>query len=116
MDKKDFLAITEKIYHRIFDAFDEIDPDLAEADLHSDNVMIEFANGVTFVINRQVPTSQIWLATKGHGYHFDYLEEKGHWICDKTGREFFELLGEEVAAQIGQPFQIDEASPSDRGN
>ncbi|MDT8445526.1 MAG: iron donor protein CyaY [bacterium] len=106
MKDSEFVQRTQKIYDRVFDAFDEIDPDLAEADESSDNVRITFANGVVFVLNRQRPLHQVWLATKKNGYHFNLDEGQDAWICDKTGKELFSLLAEEISGQLGKPFKV----------
>lgn len=106
MEPSEFTKKTKLVYDQIFDGFDDIDPDIAEAEDSADNVRITFANGTVFVINRQRPTSQIWLATKRSGYHFNYTQENNTWVCDKSGAELFELLGKEISEQIKQPFSF----------
>ncbi len=106
METTQFYPMTEAIYDQIWQGFEDIDPDLAEADRSADNLRITFANKTVFVINRQGATSQIWLATKRSGYHFNYDEAKAQWVCDKTGTEFFELLGREITKEINQPFSF----------
>lgn len=106
MKDSEFVQRTQKLYDRVFDAFDDIDPDVAEADETSDNVKITFANGTVFVLNRQRPLHQVWLATKKNGYHFNLDEAQDVWICDKTGKELMSLLSEEISAQLGQPFKL----------
>jgi len=106
MEPKEFIELTKTVYNRIFDAFDSIDPDEAEADQNLDNVSISFANGTTFVINRQSAVQQIWLATNRVGLHFSYQEGSQSWTCDKTGQEFFKLLSESVSQQMQQTIQI----------
>ncbi|MDH5560952.1 MAG: iron donor protein CyaY [Deltaproteobacteria bacterium] len=106
MTQDEFQKVTQSLFNLIFKSFDEIDPDEAEADLSSDNIKIQFANKTQFVINRQMATSQIWLATRSKGYHFNYIAKDENWICDKTGSEFFSLLEKEIAAELGNPFQM----------
>ena len=106
MESVEFNRRTKTIYDQIFDAFDDIDPDIAEVDESADNVKISFANGTIFVINRQRPTSQIWVATKKSGYHFNFDAEKDSWVCDKTGADLFQLLSSEISEQMNQPFQF----------
>ena len=45
---------------------------LVEADYNLDSISICFGDGTRFVVNRQPPVKQLWLATKDKGYHFDY--------------------------------------------
>ena len=107
MEPSQFNAKTKAVYDRIFDAFEEIDPDLAEADETSDNVKITFASGTVFVINRQRPLSQLWLATKKQGLHFNYDADQDQWVEDKhDGEEFFSLLAREISEQLGQSFRF----------
>jgi len=109
MDRKEFINKTEEIYQRIFDAFEEIDPDIVEAEIQLDNITISFENGTRFVLNRQAATSQIWLATKKTGYHFDFDPKKNAWICDKSGDELFEILSQSISELISQPFHFPES-------
>lgn len=68
------------------------------------NVMtLSFANGTKIVVNRQEPLHQVWLATKAGGYHFTLHND--HWICDRTGAEFWTLLASSCSMQAGE--QID---------
>ena len=100
MDRKEFINKTEEIYQRIFDAFEEIDPDIVEAEIQLDNITISFENGTRFVLNRQAATSQIWLATKKKGYHFDFDPDKNAWISDRDGGELFEILSQSISELI----------------
>jgi len=106
LESNEFNQKTKLVYDQIFEGFDDLDPDIAEAEESTDNVRITFANGTVFVINRQRPTSQIWLATKRSGYHFNHQAETNQWVCDKSGSELFALLSQEISEQIGQPFSF----------
>ena len=106
MENTKFKELTSEIYEMIFDSFEEFDPDEVEADLYLDNVTITFANGTRFVVNRQVPVSQLWLATKRNGYHFNYQEESGSWVCDKTAKDFWSIFSQEVSEVLGREFSL----------
>lgn len=106
IDEKIFKQITTKMYDQIFDAFDDYDPDDVEADANLDNVSITFANGIKFIINRQTPVRQIWLATKKEGLHFTYNEENGQWIDPKSGEEFYKVFSKNVSEMLGKPFEL----------
>lgn len=104
LDEKTFNQLTVQVYNQVYQAFENIDPDDAEADFNLDNISVLFRDGKRFVVNRQPPTRQIWLATDKKGLHFNYDMQKQQWICDKNGSEFFEYLNECVSAKLGYPF------------
>ena len=107
MDNKDFIELTTQIYEKVFSAFEGVDPDEAEADMHLDHVVIEFSDGTKFIVNRQPPVHQLWLATKTRGFHFNYDEEKQAWISDKEGHEeFFDVLEKHVSKHLGRTFSF----------
>ena len=106
LEPADFVRLTKEVYDRIFDAFEDYDPDLVEAFESSDNVRITFSSGTVFVINRQRPLSQLWLATKKQGLHFNYDPDQDLWVADKTGEEFFKVLAREITQTLGQPFNF----------
>ena len=105
MDEKTFHQLTKKLYERVMRSFEDFDPDEAEADFHLDNVAVTLLNKTKFVVNRQPPVRQIWLATKRQGLHFNYDAGRDQWICDKSGREFYEVFDENVSEVIGRPFR-----------
>lgn len=109
MEGKKFTTECKKVYQRVFDAFEEIDPDIAEAEIQLDNISITFEDGTCFVLNRQAAKSQIWLATKRRGYHFNFDPEKKVWICDKEGRELFEVLSQSINEKISQKISFPES-------
>ncbi|MBL0691031.1 MAG: iron donor protein CyaY [SAR324 cluster bacterium] len=92
MDIDKFKRITKQLYKKVIDEFDKIDPDEAEANYHLDNISITFGDGTIFVINRQPPVYQLWLATKSKGYHFLYNDDSGKWLSTKTNEEFYLVL------------------------
>lgn len=106
MEQKKFNNLTNLVYEQVFAAFDGYDPDEVEADKHLDHVVIEFSDGTKFIVNRQPPIQQLWLATRTSGFHFNYNEESKSWISDKTGEEFFAVLAENVSKQLRKPFSF----------
>jgi CyaY protein len=106
MDLITYNELAKQAFKRIDDAFEDIDPDEAEAELRSDNISITFENGEIFIVNKQAPTRQIWLAALKSAYHFNYNETNKIWICGKTNRELFELLSEKTSSLINQKIKI----------
>ena len=106
MNKQQFLELTKQTYNQVYEAFEKYDPDEVEVDYGLDNLVIEFANKVKFVVNRQTPVFQLWLATKNKGFHFDYNEQQQAWICDKSGKKFNDILSEHVTSILKKKFSL----------
>ena len=107
MDIAEFNDLTKHIYNKVFESFEKYDPNLVEADYNLDSISICFGDGTRFVVNRQPPVRQLWLATKNKGYHFDYSKKKKKWICNKTQRDFTDVFNESVSQMIKQTYKIE---------
>jgi CyaY protein len=93
MEESKFLQLAEQAFKRVMDAFDAIDPDVAEAFMASDVLTIAFANGVRCVLNTQRPVRQLWCAARASAWHFDYDPATGQWRSDKNrDDELFAVL------------------------
>jgi CyaY protein len=93
MDEAQFLKLADKTFKRVMDAFDAIDPDVAEAYMAADVLTIAFANGIRCVLNTQRPVRQLWCAARASAWHFDYDEASGQWRSDKNREdELFAVL------------------------
>jgi CyaY protein len=93
MDEAQFLNLADKTFKRVMDAFDAIDPDVAEAYMAADVLTIAFANGIRCVLNTQRPVRQLWCAARASAWHFDYDEASGQWRSDKNREdELFAVL------------------------
>ena len=76
-----FIALVEATLNRLAVMVETLDID-ENLDIEQSNGMltIEFPNGKQFVINRQIPTQQIWLSSPiSGGLRFDYYEEEKIW-------------------------------------
>ncbi|RWR02758.1 frataxin-like protein [[Pantoea] beijingensis] len=108
MNDSEFHRLADSLMLTIEERLDE-NNDHGDADIDYENnggtLTLSFENGSKIVINRQEPLHQIWLATKAGGYHFELKNE--HWICNRSGFEFWQLLEEACAAQSGEkiPFK-----------
>lgn len=83
-----------------FEALDE-DPDVATA---AGVINVTFANGVVFVFSRQPPTEQLWLATPGGGFHYEWDNAADDWRDTKTGELFRAVVVSELAEHAGIQF------------
>lgn len=81
----------------------------ANLDYESANDMLTlmFSNASVAIISRQSAISQLWLAARSGGFHFDYDHEKSSWICTANGRDLRDMLQEicEVQGGVALSFQ-----------
>ncbi|MDP3277318.1 MAG: iron donor protein CyaY [Deltaproteobacteria bacterium] len=101
MDESQYLALADKTFRKILDAFDNIDPDQAEAYMAGDVLTIAFANGIRCVINTQRPVRQVWLASRASAWHFDYNAELDRWVSDKDANEQLFATVREIVLREG---------------
>ncbi|MBL8678106.1 MAG: iron donor protein CyaY [Myxococcales bacterium] len=87
MEEARYLKLADKTFKRVMDAFDAVDPDVAEAFMAADVLTIAFANGVRCVLNTQRPVRQLWCAARASAWHFDYDEASDTWVSDKNKAE-----------------------------
>ncbi|WP_411751831.1 iron donor protein CyaY [Serratia sp. (in: enterobacteria)] len=101
MNDSEFHQLADQLILNIEQTLDDFDGD-ADIDYETNGgvMTLSFENGSKIVINRQEPLHQVWLATKAGGYHFNYRDES--WQCDRSGREFYELLSEAASTQSGE--------------
>ena len=78
MDESRFNQLADDVMIAIEEAIDNSGADI-DYDNVADILTLEFSDQSRIIINRQTPLSQIWVAAKSGGYHFDYDEEKKRW-------------------------------------
>ncbi len=92
-------SIFEELEDRL-DMLDE-DPDVAAA---AGVINVTFRSGVVFVFSRQPPTEQLWLATPGGGFHYEWSDSADDWLDTKTGEAFRPFLVAQMAEHTGIAF------------
>ena len=104
-------ALTDADYHRLAGvALAKIEAtidrwlqdDVIDIDSHRTGGLLElaFPDGSKIIVNTQPPLHELWLATRGGGYHFKRSGDA--WRDTKDGVEFFERLSREASAQGGK--------------
>lgn len=102
----DYHAAADRLLARVERQCDDwLQQGVIDIDTSRAGGMLElaFPNGTKAVINKQPPLHEMWLAARGGGYHFRYVE--GAWRDTRDGREFFDRLSVETSAQAGQALQ-----------
>lgn len=99
------MSLTEARFHALVDALqlaveDAFDASGLDVDLENSGgvLTVRFDNGSQLIFSRQEPLRQLWLAARSGGFHFDYDEAAGAWICDGNG----EALGAMLARLSGE--------------
>ena len=77
MKESEFHALAEAQFLTIEEAV-EAATERSDADIDADTsggvLTLSFAHQSKIIINKQAPLSQIWVATRANGYHFDYRD------------------------------------------
>ena len=102
MDEQRYLQLADQAFHAIERAFEDVDPDLAEATLAGDVLTVVYSDGSRCIVNTQRPTRQIWLAARSRGWHFDYDEKSGQWFDDRgAGVELMRCIADVTRETVG---------------
>jgi len=106
MQESEFNQLAETTMVDIEEAIEQSDADI-DYDTISDILTLEFENGSKIIINKQAPLSQLWVATKIGGFHFNYDAEEETWCLDKDhSRQLFKCLSEYCSVQAGETVEL----------
>lgn len=107
----DVRKILDAELRRLARAFDQLVDTLDEAGgpdidvmLADGKIVVEFEDGVKFIINRQSGNDQIWVAEPNRGWHYGW--DGARWLCDVRGVELTASLEELVSAKLGQAVSL----------
>jgi CyaY protein len=98
----DYQRLSDAVLVSIEAAGDRwLQEDLIDIDTQRTGGLLEliFPDDSRIVINTQPPLHELWLATRGGGYHYRYVG--GRWLDTRDGSEFFESLSRHASAQGG---------------
>jgi CyaY protein len=79
-----------------------LDEDLIDIDTQRSGGLLElsFPDGSKIVVNTQPPLQEVWLAARGGGYHYRWVD--GLWRDTRDGGEFLQALSFHASAQGGK--------------
>jgi len=100
----EYHRLTAAVLARIEATIDRwLQDDVIDVDGQRTGGLLElaFPGGSKIVVNTQPPLHELWLATRGGGYHFRHVD--GAWRDSRDGAEFFARLSEAASAQAGTP-------------
>ena len=106
MDESRFNQLAEETIIAIEEAIEESGADI-DYDNVADILTLEFSNRSKIIINKQTPLSQIWVAAKSGGYHFDYDNEKDLWCLNNNiEKDLFTQLSLYCSEQAGETVEL----------
>lgn len=98
MNESEFNDQIDATLLAIEEAIDESGADL---DYETANGILTLTcpNDSVVIINRQAAASQLWVAAKSGGFHFDYVVEQSQWQRDSDQEPLAQLLARVVKEQ-----------------
>ena len=100
MNESDFDQLAEDTMLAIEEAIDACGVDI-DYDNAGGILTLEFDNLSRIIINKQTPLSQLWVAARSGGYHFDYDADTECWRLQGSDEELFNCLGRYCSEQAG---------------
>ena len=103
LTEAEYQRLSAEVLARIEATIDRwLQDDLIDIDGQRTGGLLEltFPAGSKIVVNTQPPLHELWLATRGGGYHFRHLD--GAWRDTRDGVELFSRLSEAASAQAGK--------------
>lgn len=100
----EYHRLTATVLARIESTIDRwLQDDVIDIDGQRTGGLLElaFPDGSVVVVNTQPPLHELWLASRGGGYHFTHVD--GEWRDTRDSGEFFARLSAAASAQAGQP-------------
>ncbi len=105
MDESSFDQLADETMMAIEEAIDESGADI-DYDSAGGILTLEFDNGSQIIVNKQAPLTQIWVAARSGGFHFDYDETRGCWHLQGADDELFACLSRYCSEQAGEPVDL----------
>ena len=97
MNEKEFHLLADATLASVVDATEQADEEgKLEVDYEAGVVTIEIPGGKQFIINKHLPTMQLWLSSPvSGGLHFSADQERKEWILS-DGRTLRKIITEEL--------------------
>lgn len=105
MNESDFDQLAEDTMLAVEEAVDDCSVDI-DYDNAGGILTLEFANGSRIIINKQTPLTQLWVAARSGGFHFDYDADAHCWRLQGEGEDLFSCLGRYCSEQAGETVSL----------
>jgi CyaY protein len=104
ISEREFERVADAALHELLDALDGVDG--LETDLQMGVLMLEFQDGVRYVINSHRAARQIWMAAERNAWHFDFVPAEGKWIASKDRAELWSQVEAVLSRKLGHPITL----------
>jgi len=105
MNESDFNQLAEDTMTAIEEAIDDCGVDI-DYDSAGGILTLEFGNGSQIIVNKQTPLSQLWVAARSGGFHFDYDAGDQCWRLQGGDEELFSCLSRYCSEQAGEEVRL----------
>lgn len=106
INELEFQNIVDDVQRQIEEVIDD-----AGLDIDYENtggvLTLTCEDGSAIIISRQAPLKQLWLATRGGGYHFDYDTASETWLDSRSGKSLNRILADAVMQQAGEEIDFE---------
>ena len=106
MNESEFDQLADDAIAAIEEAIDDSGADI-DYDTAGGILTLEFGNGSQIIVNKQAPLSQIWVAARAGGFHFDYDADGDCWRLQGKDDELFEALSRWCSEQAGEEITLE---------
>ena len=101
MDEALFRKKVQDVIHRIFNVFEDVDPDLAEVSISQGTLTITYLEKQRLMLTPQPSPRQLWVAFRDRAWHFDWDDAGQRWMDDRgQGVELYGLI-ESTTRDVG---------------
>jgi CyaY protein len=105
LSEDEYVRLASHELGALIDALDELTGDF-EAELASDILTLEFADGAKYVINSHTAARQIWMAAERQAWHFDYDRDAQAWIAKKSSDELWQTVAAVLGKKLGKGISL----------
>ncbi len=107
MDESEYRKCVDAVFVYIDNAFENVDPDLAESTISQGALTVLFHEKLRLIISPQTPVRQIWVAFRDRAWHLNRDPATGSWKDDRgQGIELYSLVESLTLEQTGVAISI----------
>ncbi len=99
----DFHDQVDSLMFRLEDELDELEEDL-DIENAGGILTVNFPNGSTIVLSRQIANHEIWVAARSGGFHL--AAKDGDWYCQTTDETLPVLISRVFSEQLGREVKL----------
>jgi CyaY protein len=104
MNETEFINISNRVLEQMASAIDHADLDI-DCSFKGEGILeIEFEDGTKFIINRNTPVREIWLAAPSGGFHF--RADGDRWLDTRDGAELGSRVSALLKAKVGRDIHL----------